>query len=139
MDEDDHIYHGYVTWKHGDLGLNPEHAPLRKLVAAWPLLPMPIKMPPLQSRFFNWKDFLGGEHSSSKRRRRDVRLAVSLRTVLLAALVFLAANEIFEPGAGFIALIIARSTRTFWRTAMWWERILVSLVFFSPPSMQTIA
>ncbi len=37
-DEDDHIYAGYMSWKHGDFGLNPEHPPLVKLVAALPLL-----------------------------------------------------------------------------------------------------
>ncbi len=33
-DEDDHIYAGYMSWKDGDFGLNPEHPPLVKLVAA---------------------------------------------------------------------------------------------------------
>jgi hypothetical protein len=33
-DEDDHIYSGYMSWKHGDFGLNPEHPPLVKLIAA---------------------------------------------------------------------------------------------------------
>jgi len=33
-DEDDIIYAGYTTSKHGDFGLNPEHPPLVKLLAS---------------------------------------------------------------------------------------------------------
>ncbi len=51
-DEDDHIYAGYMSWKHGDFGLNPEHPPLVKLLAAVPLLNLPLKVPPLQNRYF---------------------------------------------------------------------------------------
>jgi len=40
--EDDHIYAGYMTWKHGDFDLNPEHPPLVKLLAALPLRHLPI-------------------------------------------------------------------------------------------------
>ena len=60
-DEDDHIYSGYVSWKHGDFGMNPEHPPLVKLIAALPLLHLPVKMPALQNRFFKLEDFLGGK------------------------------------------------------------------------------
>jgi hypothetical protein len=31
--EDHHICAGYISWWHSDLGLNPEHPPLVKLVA----------------------------------------------------------------------------------------------------------
>jgi hypothetical protein len=58
-DEDDHIYSGYMSWKHGDFGLNPEHPPLVKLVATLPLLHLPVKMPALQNRFFRLEGFLG--------------------------------------------------------------------------------
>jgi hypothetical protein len=33
-DEDDRIYSGNMSWKHGDFGLNPEHPPLVKLKRA---------------------------------------------------------------------------------------------------------
>jgi hypothetical protein len=39
-DEDDHIYAGYMSWKRADFGLNPEHPPLVKMLAAVPLLNM---------------------------------------------------------------------------------------------------
>jgi hypothetical protein len=32
-DEDDHIYAEYMSWKHGDFGLNPERPPPAKLLA----------------------------------------------------------------------------------------------------------
>jgi hypothetical protein len=37
-----------MSWKHGDFGLNPEHPPLVKLLAAMPLLQLPVKMPALE-------------------------------------------------------------------------------------------
>lgn len=107
-DEDDHIYAGYMSWKHGDFGLNPEHPPLVKLVAALPLLHMPVKMPALQNRFFKLEGFLGGKefffNNDADGMLFRARLAVSFFAVLLAVLVFLAAKEMFGTGAGFIAL-----------------------------------
>ena len=46
-DEDDHIYSGYMSLKTGDFGLNPEHPPLVKMLAALPLLGMDLKVPAL--------------------------------------------------------------------------------------------
>jgi len=107
-DEDDHIYSGYMSWKHGDFGLNPVHPPLVKLVAALPLLNMPLKMPALQNRFFKHEAFLGGKDFFFKNDANAMlfraRIAVTFFTLLLALLVFLAAQEMFGTGAGFIAL-----------------------------------
>jgi len=107
-DEDNHIYAGYMSWKHGDFGLNPEHPPLVKLLAAVPLLNMELKMPALQDRFFKLEAFLGGKdfffRNDADGMLFRARMAVSLLTLLLAALVFLAAREMFGTGAGFIAL-----------------------------------
>jgi len=107
-DEDDHIYAGYMSWKHADFGLNPEHPPLVKLVATIPLLNMPLKMPVLQDRNFKHEAFLGGKDFLFKNDANTmllrVRIAASLFTLLLALLVFLAAREMFGLGAGFIAL-----------------------------------
>lgn len=109
-DEDDHIYSGYMSWKHGDFGLNPEHPPLVKLVAALPLLHLPVKMPALQNRFFKLEGFLGGKefffNNDADGMLFRARMAVSLFAVLLAVLVFLAAKEMFGTGAGFIALAL---------------------------------
>jgi hypothetical protein len=109
-DEDDHIYAGFMSWKHADFGLNPEHPPLVKLVAALPLLNLPLKMPALQNRFFKLEAFLGGKdflfQNDANRMLLRARLAASLFTLLLAVLVFLAAREMFGLGAGFIALAL---------------------------------
>jgi 4-amino-4-deoxy-L-arabinose transferase-like glycosyltransferase len=107
-DEDDHIYAGYMSWKHADFGLNPEHPPLVKLVATIPLLHMPLKMPVLEDRIFKHEAFLGGKDFLFKNDANTmllrVRIAASLFTLLLTLLVFLAAREMFGLGAGFIAL-----------------------------------
>ena len=107
-DEDDHIYAGYMSWKHADFGLNPEHPPLVKLVAAIPLLPMQLKVPVLQGRYFKHEAFLGGKDFLFKNDADTMllraRMAVSLFTLLLALLVFLATREMFGTGAAFIAL-----------------------------------
>ncbi len=107
-DEDDHIYAGYMMWKHADFGLNPEHPPLVKLVAAIPLLNMPLQLPVLQDRNFKHEAFLGGKDFLFKNDANAmlfrVRMAASFFTLLLALLVFLAAQEMFGTGAAFIAL-----------------------------------
>ena len=109
-DEDDHIYAGYMSWKQADFGLNPEHPPLVKLVAAIPLLNMPLKMPVLQDRFFKHEAFLGGKDFLFKNNADAMlfraRLAVSTFTLLLGLLVFLAAQEMFGTAAAFIALTL---------------------------------
>jgi hypothetical protein len=107
-DEDDHIYAGYMSWKHADFGLNPEHPPLVKLIAATPLLNMPLTLPVLQDRFFKLEAFLGGKDflfkNDADRMLFRARMAASLFTLLLALFVFLAAREMFGTGAAFIAL-----------------------------------
>jgi 4-amino-4-deoxy-L-arabinose transferase-like glycosyltransferase len=109
-DEDDHIYAGYMSWKHADFGLNPEHPPLVKLIATLPLLNMPLKVPVLQDRNFKHEAFLGGKDFLFKNDADTmlfrVRMAASLFTLLLTLLVFLATKEMFGTGAAFIALTL---------------------------------
>lgn len=107
-DEDDHIYAGYMSWKHADFGLNPEHPPLVKLLAAIPLLGMTLKMPVLQQRSFKQEAFLGGKEFLFKNDADTMlfraRMAAATLTMLLVLLVFLATQEMFGTGAGLIAL-----------------------------------
>jgi len=107
-DEDDHIFAGYMSWKHADFGLNPEHPPLVKLVAALPLLNMPLKVPALQDRFFKTEAFLDGKDFLFKNDADAIlfraRMAASVFSIALLVLVFLAANEMFGLFAAFIAL-----------------------------------
>src|ERR1700754_4878537 len=54
-DEGDHIFAGYMSWKKVDFGINPEHPPLVKALAAIPLLPMRLKVPD-PKRLTSFKD-----------------------------------------------------------------------------------
>ncbi len=109
-DEDDHIYSGYMSLKTGDFGLNPEHPPLVKMLAALPLLSMDLKVPALQGREFKHEAFLNGKEfvfgNDADKLLFRARMAASLLTVLLALLVFLAACEMFGLAAGFVALTL---------------------------------
>jgi hypothetical protein len=62
-DEDDDLYAGYMSWKAGDFGLNPEHPPMVKMLAALPILGMDLKVPELQRRYFK----LEAENTSCSR------------------------------------------------------------------------
>jgi hypothetical protein len=109
-DEGDHLFSGYMSWKHLDFGLNPEHPPLVKLVAAIPLARMQLQVPQLQGRQFKTEAYLDGRDFASWNYAEGIlfraRMAVSVFTLLLALLVFLAAREMFGTSAGFIALIL---------------------------------
>src|SRR5713226_5233613 len=109
-DEGDHIFAGYRSLTHMDFGLNPEHPPVVKMLAAAPLLSMPLKVPEVRDRsfmheaFLDGKDFLFDNDADTIMFR--ARMMASILTVLLALLVFLAAREVFGTGAAFIALTL---------------------------------
>jgi 4-amino-4-deoxy-L-arabinose transferase-like glycosyltransferase len=109
-DEDDHIYAGYMSLKHRDFGLNPEHPPLVKQLAAVPLLPLALKTPALQNREFKHEAFLGGKDfifgNDAETILFRARMAAAILTLLLAWLIFAAAREMFGVGAAFIALAL---------------------------------
>jgi 4-amino-4-deoxy-L-arabinose transferase-like glycosyltransferase len=109
-DEGDHIFAGYWSLTHKDFGLNPEHPPVVKMLAAAPLLSMPLKVPEVRNRFFmheaflDGKDFLFGNDADAMMFR--ARMTASILTILLALLVFMATREFFDNGAAFIALTL---------------------------------
>src|SRR5262245_37223330 len=109
-DEGNHLYAGYRSLTHADFGLNPEHPPLAKMVAALPLLRMNLQVPPLQGRDFKHEAFLGGRDFVFGNDADTVlfraRMAVSVFTVLLALFAFLAAREMFGAPAGLTALAL---------------------------------
>ncbi len=111
FDESAHMYSGYEYWKHGDFGVNPEHPPLVKLLAALPLLASGLQDPgPPLDIFFRFASVAGGvkflySNDADKLLFRS-RVAVSLLTLLLAVLIFAAAGEMFGTGAGLLALFI---------------------------------
>jgi 4-amino-4-deoxy-L-arabinose transferase-like glycosyltransferase len=109
-DEGDHIFAGYQSLTHKDFGLNPEHPPIVKMLAAAPLMSMQLKVPEVQNRFFmleafsDGKAFLFGNDADAIMFR--ARMTASILTVLLALLVFLATREFFGTRAAFIALTL---------------------------------
>lgn len=112
FDEADHIFAGYMMEKTGDFGLNPEHPPLVKLLAALPLLGQNLWTPPLQGREFkteaylDGRDFLARNDGPGQRLVFRMRLAAGLLALALSLVVFLAAREWFGTGAGLIALLL---------------------------------
>lgn len=109
-DEADHIFAGYLSWQRADFGLNPEHPPLVKLLATVPLLPMSLKVPELQNRFFKEEAFLDGKDFLYRNDPDAIlfrtRMAAGTLTLLLAVLVFVATKEMFGTGAAFVALTL---------------------------------
>jgi hypothetical protein len=109
-DEGDHIFAGYMSIKTGDHGLNPEHPPLVKYVAALPLLKMQLKVPELKGRDFKIEAFMSGKDFLYKNDADSLllraRLAASIFTFLTAILIFLAAREMFNSIAACIALAL---------------------------------
>ena len=101
---------GTCRWKTGDFGLNPEHPPMVKMLAALPILNMPLRLPALQNREFKHEAFLGGKEFLFKNDADTMlfraRMAAASLTLLLALLVFLAGQEMFGTAAGFVALIL---------------------------------
>ena len=109
-DEGHHLYFGFRSWKFADYGLNPEVPPLVKMVAAIPLLRMPLKVPPLEGRFFKDEAFFGGHDFLFGNDATVVlfraRMAASVFSFALALLVFAAARQMFSTTAGLIALAL---------------------------------
>ena len=109
-DEGAHLYAGYQHWKARDFGVNPEHPPLVKLVAAAPLLGMQIK-PPAPPRFlFLVEQYTGGqqmlEENGNYHLLTPARIAVSFFTLALAVFVFAAGWEMFGPPVALLALAL---------------------------------
>jgi hypothetical protein len=117
-DEGDHIFAGLMSLKTHDFGLNPEHPPLVKMVAALPLLPLSLRVPPLQNRWYKTESYLdgreliyrngptnGGRYSANAIIFR-ARLCVMPFVLLLALLTFLAGSEMFGTAAGLVAMTL---------------------------------
>jgi 4-amino-4-deoxy-L-arabinose transferase-like glycosyltransferase len=109
-DEGDHIFSGYMSLKHHDFGLNPEHPPLVKMVAALPLRSMHLREPQLQNRYFKTEAYLSGRDLIFENDFDIIifraRMAASIFALMTALLAFLTAREMFGTGAGFLALLL---------------------------------
>jgi 4-amino-4-deoxy-L-arabinose transferase-like glycosyltransferase len=111
FDESTHLYAGFENWKHGDFGVNPEHPPLVKELAALPLLRMGLHEPPaLPIPYFKAQNFINGTQFLYAGNADAIllrgRVMVVLLSVALGLLVFLAAKEMFNPLAAVFALFL---------------------------------
>jgi len=106
-DEACHIFAGYSYWTRGDFAMNPEHPPLVKLLAALPLLSMPLKVPAREKLFSKEEDFISARQfvysNDAERIMFRARMIAALFTLALAVLLFLAAREMF----GFLPALLA--------------------------------
>jgi 4-amino-4-deoxy-L-arabinose transferase-like glycosyltransferase len=109
-DEGDHIFAGYMALKYKDHGLNPEHPPLVKMVAAVPLLSMNLREPALQNRYFKTESYLSGRDmifgNDFERIIFRARMGAALFSVLLGLVVFIATRGMFGSDAGLLALAL---------------------------------
>src|SRR5580692_4781000 len=112
FDEGDHIFAGYMMGHAGDYGLNPEHPPLVKLLAAVPLFGHEYWLPPQQGRYFkseaylDGRDWLARNDGDSGRMVLKMRLAAGLLALGLSLMVFVAARAWFGTAAGLAALAL---------------------------------
>ena len=111
IDESPHIFAGYRYWQCGDFGVNPEHPPLLKLLAALPLISKDLIQPSWNCGTkitSNDDSYLAGNLFLAKNNPDSVvipaRLSAALMSLLLAALVFLAAREMFGRWEATVAL-----------------------------------
>ncbi|HZQ44820.1 MAG TPA: phospholipid carrier-dependent glycosyltransferase [Acidobacteriaceae bacterium] len=110
FDESAHIYAGYSYWTRGDFGINPEHPPVAKMLAAIPLLPLHLNAPPGAPIYSRAASAFGGQiflytHNADQMLLR-ARLAMSIFTFALALLILLGAREMFGGVAALIALLL---------------------------------
>jgi 4-amino-4-deoxy-L-arabinose transferase-like glycosyltransferase len=111
-DEGDHMFSAYMMWHAADYGLNPEHPPLVKLLAAVPLLGRQLWVPPLAGRFFKEDAFSGGQQFLARNdgdRNQIVfqmRLSAGLLAIALSLVVFFSAREYFGDWAALAALFL---------------------------------
>ncbi|MFP5238080.1 MAG: glycosyltransferase family 39 protein [Acidobacteriota bacterium] len=112
FDEGDHSFAGYMMWKTGDYGLNPEHPPLVKLLAAIPALGRNLWIPPLQHRDFKAEAYLDGREwlarndGASQHLVFRMRLMAGLLSIALSLVVFFMTREMFGDVAGLLALVL---------------------------------
>jgi hypothetical protein len=112
FDEDDHMFAGYMMWKTGDYGLNPEHPPLVKLLAAVPLLGEDLWIPPQhgwdfkKEAYLDGRDWLAHNDGASQRLVFRMRMAAGLLAWGLSLTVFFATREWFGEVAALVAMTL---------------------------------
>src|SRR3989344_582591 len=106
VDEITHLASGYAYLKTGEIKLNPQHPPLIKILAAFPLLFLDIKFNP-ENQYFagaelkEWK--FGQDFFFENNPDRIIfwgRIPVILLSVVLGWVIFKWGKELFGFGAG---------------------------------------
>ncbi len=113
IDEGVHILAGYRHLQCGDFGINPEHPPMAKMLAAVPLIFRDLNEPNWDcgSKMTSQPDgFTVGNRFLVENGVDPVviptRLAVAVLSLLLAIVVFLTAWEMFGPAEALVALAL---------------------------------
>lgn len=111
-DEMPHIVSGYSYLKTGDYRLNPEHPPLIKDAAGFPLLFLNAKLPgdhfqrPMNDQWSEGEAFLYKEGNNADLMLFLGRMPVILLSILLGFFVFMWARELYGRKAGLFALAL---------------------------------
>ncbi|MBI2676588.1 MAG: glycosyltransferase family 39 protein [Candidatus Yanofskybacteria bacterium] len=111
-DEIIHLPGGYSYWKTGEIVLNPEHPPLVKLMASFPLLFMDLKFDaddvnlagPFKKQWTFGSKFLFS--NDADRLLLWGRLPMMLLSVLLGFYIYKWGSEMFSRKAGLLALFL---------------------------------
>ena len=112
FDEGNHSFAAYMMLHNGDYGLNPEHPPLVKFLAALPTLGRDLWVPEDQGRSFKTETYVGGgewlARNDGNRNQLifQMRLSAGVLVPLFALVVFLAARDCFGDWAGLTALAL---------------------------------
>jgi 4-amino-4-deoxy-L-arabinose transferase-like glycosyltransferase len=110
-DEGVHTFAGYSYLTRGDFGMNPEHPPLVKMIAALPLLKWQVPYLSIPPTFFKLVCVLGAKQMFYSAHSADAmlfraRMAVAVLAIAAALLVFAVAYEMFHPMAALVALLL---------------------------------
>jgi hypothetical protein len=105
-----HLYSGWLSWKHADFGFNPEVPPLIKMWCAIPLLHRQVQQPAYVNTQFKLEGFALGQKfmamNGIDRTLIPARFMASLLSVMLAILLFIAAREMFGTAPALFALAL---------------------------------
>jgi 4-amino-4-deoxy-L-arabinose transferase-like glycosyltransferase len=110
FDEACHIFAGYRYWKNSDFGINFEHPPLIKLIAAVPLLWLPLRVPTVPNDYFKLleygagREFLYSNDADSLLWR--ARIASAVVTLGLALTVFFVGHSMWGAGPALLGLTL---------------------------------
>ena len=115
VDEIPHIGAGYSYWIKGDMRLNPEHPPLAKDMAAFPLLFLNLKQSAFDSRF--WQQDINGQWefgrllifnsgNDANQIKHWTKIPMLLLFVLSALLIFKWGRKLYGDTGAIIALIL---------------------------------